>query len=130
MKPARPRAAGTHNDAARRMHLLRGVAQLLSSDAPVAELLPRCSAPIAALLDAGRVLVALRDADRDALVFDSHAGGRPADDAIAAGSVAADVLERGETIARSGDDASSSACRSVSAAGCSERSCSKASRPI
>jgi diguanylate cyclase (GGDEF)-like protein len=87
------------------MHHLRTVAELLSSDAPVADLWPRCSAPIAALLDAEWVLVALRTASGDSVVFDSRTGGRPPDGAVAAGSVADDVLTRGQTVARSDDDA-------------------------
>ncbi len=85
------------------MQHLRAVAQLLASDAPVIELLPRASEPIAALLDAQRVLVALRDANGDAIVFDSAIEGRPAANAAAPAGVAADVLARGETVARSGE---------------------------
>lgn len=102
---SRPRPATGANDAAARMHLLRSVAQLLSSEAPIADLWARCAAPIAALLDAQRMTVALRDADGEHVVFDSDAGGRPPDDVVPAGSVAADVLSRGETVARSAGDA-------------------------
>ena len=102
---SRPRAAAGINDAAERMHLLRSVAQLLSSEVPIADLWARCAEPIAALLDAQRMLVALRTADGERVVFDSDDGERPLDDEVPAGSVAADVLSRGETVARSAGDA-------------------------
>ena len=100
-----PRANGSANDAAQRMHFLRTVAELLSSDAPIAELWPLCSAPIAALLDAERMLVALLDGTGEQIVFDSSLGERPPDARVPAGSIAADVLARGETVARSDGDA-------------------------
>jgi diguanylate cyclase (GGDEF)-like protein len=105
METPQPYAAGTEFDPALRMHYLRTVAQLLSTDAPVAGLWPRLAAPIAALLDAERVMVVVRGAAGERVVFDSRDAGPPADDAVPAGGIAAGVLASGETVARSETDA-------------------------
>ncbi len=84
------------------------VAQIVSAEAPVADLWSRCATPIALLVDGDRMSVVLRDADGDRIAFtstDEDAAGamaRPVD----AGSVAAAVLESGETVVREVRDAS------------------------
>ena len=101
METPKPHAAGSAFDPALRMHYLRAVAQLLSTDVPVAGLWSRLAAPIAALLDAERVMVVVRDAAGERIAFDSRSGDRPADDAVPADGIAAGVLVSGETVARS-----------------------------
>ena len=61
-----------------RAHLVRSVAEVLSSDAPIAQLWPRCCSLLAALAGSERVTIALREptGDRIAFVFSADA---PAD---------------------------------------------------
>jgi diguanylate cyclase (GGDEF)-like protein len=86
------------------LHLLRTVAELVSSHTPVADLWPLIAEPVAALLAAERVVIALRAADRDRIAFDSALV--PIAPAVvdAEDALAAEVIARGETIARSDDD--------------------------
>jgi diguanylate cyclase (GGDEF)-like protein len=86
------------------LQLLRTVAELLSSDTPVVELWPDFSEAVAALLSADRVVVVMRDVRGDRIEFDSRAPAIAPDDHVGEDYLATDVLERGETIARSHDD--------------------------
>ncbi len=84
--------------------MLRAVAELLSTETAIAELWPDLAEPVAALLDAQRVVVALRDDAGRRIAFDSALPDVAKHADIEPGSLAADVLDRDETIARSGDD--------------------------
>jgi diguanylate cyclase (GGDEF)-like protein len=95
-KPAR-----SSGDARQRASIVRMVAQIVSAEAPVADLWSRCAVPIALLVDGERMSVALRTADGDHLAFtstddDVSTARRP----VEPGSVAAGVLESGETVVR------------------------------
>lgn len=53
-------------------NLVRMVAQIVSADALIADLWPRCAVPIALLVDGERMSVALREPDGDRLVYASN----------------------------------------------------------
>ena len=86
------------------VEMLRTIAELLSTETPIAALWPQLAEPVAALLDAQRVLVALCDDTGRRTAFDSALPHLAAHDEVVPASLAADVLDRGETIARSGDE--------------------------
>jgi diguanylate cyclase (GGDEF)-like protein len=90
--------------AADQVEMLRTIAESLSTETPIAALWPHLAEPVAALLDAQRVVVALCDDAGRRIAFDSALPDVTTHDDIAPGSLAADVLDRDETIARSGDD--------------------------
>jgi diguanylate cyclase (GGDEF)-like protein len=85
-----------------RAHLVRSVAEVLSSDTPIAQLWPRCCSLLAALAGSERVTIALREptGDRIAYVFSADAPVGAPDAPIHAGTLAGDVLDAGETIVR------------------------------
>jgi diguanylate cyclase (GGDEF)-like protein len=85
-----------------RAHLVRSVAEVLSSDTPIAQLWPRCCSLLAALAGSERVTIALREptGDRIAFVFSADAPSAAPDAPIHAGTLAGDVLIAGETIVR------------------------------
>jgi diguanylate cyclase (GGDEF)-like protein len=85
-----------------RAHLVRSVADVLSSDEPIAQLWPRCCSLLAALAGSERVTIALREptGDRYAYVFSADAPPGPLDAPIRAGTLAGDVMTAGETIVR------------------------------
>jgi diguanylate cyclase (GGDEF)-like protein len=85
-----------------RAHLVRSVAELLSGDAPIAQLWPRCCALLAALAGSESVTIALREAagDRIAFVFSAAAPAGAPDAPVRAGTLEDDVLTAGETIVR------------------------------
>jgi diguanylate cyclase (GGDEF)-like protein len=93
--------ARSGGDARQRASLVRMVAQIVSADAPVADLWARCAVPIALLVDGTRMSVALRTPDGDRIVFDSNDEESPPEHPpVVPGSVAAAVLESGETVVR------------------------------
>ncbi|HTA40764.1 MAG TPA: diguanylate cyclase, partial [Candidatus Acidoferrales bacterium] len=85
-----------------RAHLVRSVAEVLSSDLPIAQLWSRCCSLLAALAGSERVTIALREptGDRIAYVFSADAPSAAPDAPIHAGTLAGDVLIAGETIVR------------------------------
>jgi diguanylate cyclase (GGDEF)-like protein len=85
-----------------RAHLVRSVAEVLSSDAPIASLWARCCPLLAALAGSERVVIALREptGDRIAFSFSADAPDYSLDGPIHAGTLAGDVLAAGETIVR------------------------------
>jgi len=85
-----------------RAHLVRGVAEVLSSDAPVAALWPLCCPLLAALAGSERVTIALREpaGDRIAYAYASDGDGGAYGGPARSGTLAGDVLAGGETIVR------------------------------
>jgi diguanylate cyclase (GGDEF)-like protein len=86
-----------------RLEVLRALAELLSSDEPVAGRWALIAEPIAEMLEAERVVIALRDVETNGerIVFDSQVAIELPESEVPEGSLARAVLERGETIARS-----------------------------
>jgi len=96
------KSARSSGDARQRASLVRMVAQIVSAEAPVADLWSRCAIPIALLVDGDRMSVSLRTPEGDRLVFastddDTLPQARPPLDP---GSVGAAVLASGETVVR------------------------------
>jgi diguanylate cyclase (GGDEF)-like protein len=58
-----------------RAHLVRSIAELLSTDAPTSDLWPRCCALLAALAQADRVTITLRESGGDRIAFEFVASG-------------------------------------------------------
>jgi diguanylate cyclase (GGDEF)-like protein len=61
-----------------RAHLVRSIAELLSTDAPTSDLWPRCCSLLAALAQADRVTIALRESGEDRVAFEFIASGEAA----------------------------------------------------
>jgi diguanylate cyclase (GGDEF)-like protein len=94
--------AHSSGDARQRASIVRMIAQIVSAEAPVADLWSRCAIPVALLVDGDRTSVALRTADGDRLVFASTDDETlPVEQPpVEPGSVAAEVLASGETVVR------------------------------
>jgi diguanylate cyclase (GGDEF)-like protein len=86
---------------AHQLQLVRTVAERLSTETPIAALWPRIAGPVAATLAAERFIVVRCDEAGGRIAFDSGRSSVAANTDLEPGSLAADVLERGETIARS-----------------------------
>jgi diguanylate cyclase (GGDEF)-like protein len=97
--PRLPRSA----EQPQRLEVLRTLAELLSSDAPVAGRWALIAEPIAQMLEAERVVIALRETETNGerIVFDSQVAIELPESEVPDGRLARDVIERGETIARS-----------------------------
>src|SRR5476649_1653443 len=97
-----PLEDGASSNALQRAHLVRSVAQILSAEAPLAELLARCCVPLSFLVDARRVTMAARDSQRNKIVYEweDSAGGPPASDIVEPDSVAFAVFASDDTVVR------------------------------
>jgi diguanylate cyclase (GGDEF)-like protein len=85
-----------------RAHLVRAVAELFSTDAPLVDLWPRCCALIAELMESRRVQIVLCEpmGERIVYAYTAGAGLTPADGTVSADSLGAEVVARGETAIR------------------------------
>ena len=97
-----PLEDGASSNALQRAHLVRSVAQILSAEAPLAELLARCCVPLSFLVDAYRVTIVATDARRNKVVYvwEDSAGGPPESDIVAPDSVAFEVFASQDTVVR------------------------------
>jgi hypothetical protein len=86
---------------------LRRVADVLSTKTPLASLWPLLAESIIALLDAERIIVVLRDEAGQRIAYDSSNATDRTREGVAAGTLSDEVLERGETVVRSGEGSSS-----------------------
>lgn len=87
-----------------RAALVRSIAELLSTDAPVSDLWLRCCALLAELMQCESVTIATRDGSGDRMAF-TYAGGdgrEPLDRTVPAHSLAGAVLARDETVRSEG----------------------------
>ncbi|GAC1406444.1 MAG: hypothetical protein NVSMB64_12110 [Candidatus Velthaea sp.] len=87
-----------------RAHLMRTIAQIFATELPIGELLAQACVPLALLVDAERVVLAIAGPERNRLVYawENSAGSPPASDEILPGSTIADVFVRDETIMNDG----------------------------
>ncbi|GAC1537492.1 MAG: hypothetical protein NVS2B17_10230 [Candidatus Velthaea sp.] len=84
-------------------HLVHGIAQVLSAEMPIGELLAQCCVPLALLLDARRVSFAVRSNARDRIIYEweDSAGAPPLNDEVRSDSLIARVFAADETVADS-----------------------------
>ena len=90
-------------------HLVRSIAQILSAALPIGELLAQSCVPLALLVDAQRVSFAIREGDRDRIIYtwQDSVGAPPEDDTVDPDSLVARVFVGDETVAATAADGAS-----------------------